>query len=102
MTRVALDVDQNGAIAATECDFPVPPIRCTRRASARPATLGDGYFGDWHMLLAFLAGEPDPLAGRALEACGLTHAHCAAWIASHDFFPPARPKPRDPSGAAPP
>ena len=48
-----------------------------------------------HVLLAFLAGEPDPLAGRALEACGLTHADCAAWIASHDSFPPTRARPRD-------
>lgn len=98
----ALDVDRDAVIAATELrlSYPTNPLHA---ASERQATAaGDGYVGDWHVLLAFLTGEPDPVAGRALEACGLTHAHCAAWIASCPFFPPAPRKPRDQSGALPP
>jgi hypothetical protein len=92
----ALDVHRDAVIAAMErrVSLRTNPLHA---AGERQATaVGDA---DWHVLLAFLAGEPDPLAGSALELCELTPARCAAWIANLDFFPPARPKPGDPSGA---
>jgi len=95
----ALDVDRDGAIAATELRLSHPTNPLHAAGERQAAALGDGYVGDWHVLLAFLAGQPDPLAGKALEGCGLTHADCAAWLASRDFFPPARPNPHAPSGA---
>jgi hypothetical protein len=60
-------------------------------ALGEAVALGDGFVGDGHLVLAVLAGRPDPTAREALAECGITRAAYEArhveWLASVE--PPA-------------
>jgi Clp amino terminal domain, pathogenicity island component len=84
-----LSVDREEAIAKTGLRVSHPASSLWVAAQRQVPTLDWSYLDRWHMVLAALAGEPDPRARRALEACGLTHASCASWLAQRKFYPPS-------------
>jgi hypothetical protein len=61
-----------------------PPVQrpLADAAERQAVALGHPFFGDDHVVLALLAGDPDAAAGEALRRAGVTHDRLAARIAA--------------------
>lgn len=57
--------------------------------------LGHHFIGEDHLVLALLEGDPDDLARRALEACGINHGDWAGHFRAkcEGGYPPPAPNP---------